>query len=42
MLSMHSIRETTATDDVLYLIELFKSFYDNYEKVDSALNIDRP
>lgn len=30
-LSMHSIRETGGTYDVIRLIDLFKSFFDNYE-----------
>jgi aspartyl aminopeptidase len=36
-LSMHSIRETCATTDVLYYTNLFKGFFENYKKVSKDL-----
>lgn len=36
-LSMHSIRETGGTYDIIHLHNLFASFFENYKKVDDAL-----
>ncbi|ODV80990.1 aspartyl aminopeptidase [Suhomyces tanzawaensis NRRL Y-17324] len=39
-LSMHSIRETGGTYDVLKLTNLFQSFFENYVKVDESISRD--
>lgn len=41
-LSMHSIRETAGTYDIEYSINLFKSFFENYNQFSSQLKIDGP
>ncbi|PWY97417.1 hypothetical protein BCV70DRAFT_233825 [Testicularia cyperi] len=39
-LSMHSIRETCGTKDVEHKINLFRQFFNSFEKVDAQLTID--
>lgn len=36
-LSMHSIRETAGSKDVLYLIQLLSGFFKHYEHIDAEL-----
>lgn len=38
-LSMHSIRETGGTFDVIKLTQLFASFFDNYHEIDSKISV---
>lgn len=38
-LSMHSIRETGGTHDVLRLTDLFSSFFSNYHSIDSKISL---
>ena len=39
-LSMHSIRETGGTKDVLYAVRLFSSFFENYSKLQAKIFVD--
>lgn len=39
-LSMHSIRETGGKKDVLYATRLFKSFFENYSKLEKTIFVD--
>lgn len=39
-LSMHSIRETAGSNDVKHYIKLFKTFFEEYSKVDASLQVD--
>ena len=39
-LSMHSIRETGGTFDILKLTDLFKSFFENYIELDRKILVD--
>ncbi len=40
VLSMHSIRETSSTVDIEKQVALFKSFYDNFTKIEPTIIID--
>lgn len=40
VLSMHSIRETSSSADVEKQVKLFKSFYDNFTKIEPTIIID--
>lgn len=39
-LSMHSIRETGGTFDVVRLTDLFRSFFENYTDIDEKILCD--
>ena len=39
-LSMHSIRETAGAEDVGMLIELLKTFFGHFERMDKSLLMD--
>jgi aspartyl aminopeptidase len=39
-LSMHSIRETSGSADVLSYIKLFESYFDGFGEIDRSLKID--
>ncbi|BEI86692.1 hypothetical protein CcaverHIS002_0700380 [Cutaneotrichosporon cavernicola] len=39
-LSMHSIQETSGSGDIKYYIQLFKTFYEEYSKVEKVLTVD--
>ena len=40
MLSMHSICETAGSHDVKHMIDFFAAFFNEFSKMDAALNID--
>lgn len=40
MLSMHSIRETAGSHDVQHAIDLFGSFFEGFNALDSKLTVD--
>jgi aspartyl aminopeptidase len=39
-LSMHSIRETGGAHDVEHAVNLFESFYSNYEELEKKIIVD--
>lgn len=39
-LSMHSIQETSGSGDIKYYTQLFKTFYEEYSKVEKVLSVD--
>ncbi|CAK9784321.1 aspartyl aminopeptidase [Cutaneotrichosporon oleaginosum] len=39
-LSMHSIQETSGSGDIKYYTQLFKTFYEEYSKVEKVLTVD--